>query len=116
MKDNSNLDPTSNDQHFEKNKDNEITNDNDETEIRESGPLESNDPQKTTGKIETAFLDNATKPEVVISETDMIELPMEVIKSSRTKVVEVNLPPRGTINSARRNNSKKDLSSPSPHF
>ena len=51
-----------------------------------------------------------------MSDTDMIELPMEVIKSTRTKVVEVNLPPRGIINSARRNNSKKDLSSPSPHF
>ena len=47
---------------------------------------------------------------------DMVELPMEVIKSSRTKVVEVNLPPRGTLNSSRRTNSKKDLSSPSPHF
>ena len=32
----------------------------------------------------------------------MMELPLEVIKSSRTKVVEVNLPPRGaTLNSSR---------------
>ena len=35
---------------------------------------------------------------------DMIELPIEVIKSSRTKIVEVNLPPRnGALNSGRRN-------------
>ena len=43
----------------------------------------------------------------------MIELPVEVIKSSRTKVVEVNLPPRG---SARYQNSNRELSSPSPQF
>ena len=53
---------------------------------------------------------------MVISETDMIELPMEVIKSSGTKVVDINLPPCGTINSVRSKNQKKDLSSPSPHF
>jgi len=34
---------------------------------------------------------------------EMFELPIEILKSSRTKAVEVNLPPRGSNNSARRN-------------
>ena len=52
----------------------------------------------------------------------MMELPLEVIKSSRTRIVEVNLPPRGTLNSGRMtslnpNNSNRELlSSPSPQF
>ena len=50
---------------------------------------------------------------------DMIELPLEVIKSSRTKVVEVNnLPPRnGALGSGRRtltNQSAREHKSPSP--
>ena len=60
----------------------------DETEIRESGPLESNDPKTSTGKIETVASQKQQEP-------DMVELPMEVVKSSRApRVVEVNLPPR----------------------
>ena len=51
----------------------------------------------------------------------MVELPQEVIKSSRVKTVEVNLPPRtGNLSTSRRTqsnkNSARDLQSPSPQF
>lgn len=81
-----------------------------ETDVRESGPLESNDPMSSTGKIETFQSATMTQRNQSneegeqmekLSQPEMMELPHEVIKSSRTKVVEVNLPPRGTLNSSR---------------
>ena len=47
----------------------------------------------------------------------MVDLPQEIIKSSRTRVVEVNLPPKGLHNSGKKNRtSARELSSPSPQF
>ena len=51
---------------------------------------------------------------------EMMELPTEVLKSSRIKTVEVNLPPKAAAGSNRRpltnNSSARELSSPSPQF
>ena len=87
-------------------------NGDDETVVRESGPLESNEPRVSkvnTESVQSASLNQRNEEYA----PDMIELPVEVIKSSRAKVVEVNLPPRG---SARQLNSNRELSSPSPQF
>jgi len=63
----------------------------DETEVRESGPLESN-LKKSFGKIETTSSASLTQRNEM---PEMCELPIEILKSSRAKGVEINLPPRG---------------------
>ena len=96
----------------------------DETEVRDSNPLGLNEPLASKGTIETSQSASLTQRNLnldMLENTegpDMMELPLEVIKSSRApKVVEVNLPPRGSQQSSRRIDSHREqLSSPSPHF
>lgn len=110
----------------------------DETNVRESGPLESNDPKQTPSKIEAAASmtqRNLELPQIAQAANtinvagsdyhegpEMIELPVEIVKSSR-QVEHMNhsqeassLVPKTSARYTVHTQSSKELHSPSPHF